>query len=191
MTYNTSKYHTVLQHILNSPEFSIDLDAGIIYRNNKPHGNYQTSGYEQGSYQLRPYNQVLLLTHRLIFLHQHGHLPDLVDHIDRDRTNNAIHNLRASNATLNAINRGRFSTRSNTGHSGITYVVTKSGKIRYRVVAAGKYLGIVDTFQQAQLIWLVSREGTIRERCKDFGVAYENYADTDETIYTRSTLPIA
>lgn len=45
------------------------------------------------------------LLHRLIFLYHYGYLPEEVDHIDRDRSNNCVENLRASNKELNQINR--------------------------------------------------------------------------------------
>lgn len=49
----------------------------------------------------------LCLMHRLIFMHQYGVLPEFVDHIDGDRTNNRIENLRSATRTENALNRKR------------------------------------------------------------------------------------
>lgn len=43
--------------------------------------------------------------HRLIFLFHHGYTPDLIDHIDCDRTNNCIENLRACTKSENGMNR--------------------------------------------------------------------------------------
>ena len=39
-------------------------------------------------------NSKMYKTHRLIFLYHHGYLPNYVDHIDNNRTNNRIENLR-------------------------------------------------------------------------------------------------
>ena len=44
------------------------------------------------------------LLHRLIFLMHQGFLPAQVDHIDLDKTNNRIENLRASDASGNRCN---------------------------------------------------------------------------------------
>lgn len=44
------------------------------------------------------------LLHRLIFLYHHGWCPDLIDHKDKDHTNNRIENLRPSDKTFNAHN---------------------------------------------------------------------------------------
>ena len=47
------------------------------------------------------------MLHRLIFMHQYGVLPEFVDHIDGDRTNNRVENLRSATRTQNAFNRKR------------------------------------------------------------------------------------
>lgn len=44
------------------------------------------------------------LNHRIIFLMHHGYLPSLIDHIDRNRTNNNIDNLRGASRRTNALN---------------------------------------------------------------------------------------
>jgi hypothetical protein len=44
------------------------------------------------------------LLHRVIFFLCHGYEPDVVDHIDRDRSNNSIENLRAATKSQNAQN---------------------------------------------------------------------------------------
>jgi hypothetical protein len=45
-----------------------------------------------------------LKLHRLFFYWHNGYLPRLVDHIDRNRLNNNVHNLREVNSSENAIN---------------------------------------------------------------------------------------
>lgn len=43
--------------------------------------------------------------HRMIYLWHHGELPKIIDHIDNDRGNNRIENLRAVTQSQNCMNR--------------------------------------------------------------------------------------
>lgn len=70
--------------------------------------------------------------HRLAWLYCHGKLPDEIDHIDGDKSNNAIGNLRAATHSQNACNTPlRKSNRlgeKNIKHDGVSYrVVIKAG----------------------------------------------------------------
>lgn len=47
---------------------------------------------------------VVTLEHRLIFLWHHGYLPKQVDHVNMEKTDNRIENLRASDASKNQMN---------------------------------------------------------------------------------------
>lgn len=75
------------------------------------------------------------LVHRLIFLYHHGHLPDIVDHIDQDYTNNKIENLRE--ATKSENNHNSSVVRSATGYRGVIYA-PHIGKYRARLIVEGK-----------------------------------------------------
>lgn len=55
------------------------------------------AGYVKGDgYRSTMINGKNYLVHRLIFLYHHGFLPEFIDHIDRNRSNNDISNLRES-----------------------------------------------------------------------------------------------
>jgi hypothetical protein len=80
---------------------------------NKPIGSVNGRGYLLYNINKKSYR-----VHRLIFLWYHGYLPSLIDHIDRNKLNNRIENLRE--ATISENNHNRDSS-SNTGHKGIHY----------------------------------------------------------------------
>lgn len=58
--------------------------------------------------------------HRLVWLWHHGWLPEVVDHIDRDKGNNRIENLRAATHTENKYNTDRKS-HNTTGAKGVVF----------------------------------------------------------------------
>jgi hypothetical protein len=65
--------------------------------------------------------------HRLIWFYHHGVWPsDSIDHIDRNRANNVIENLRECTYAENAQNRST-SSRNKSGHTGVKFH-TLSGK---------------------------------------------------------------
>lgn len=73
---------------------------------NKPIGAFH-NGYLRFGYDHRLY-----LVHRVVWLFHYGEWPDVVDHIDGDRLNNRIENLRSVDRNGNALNRRR--PKSNT-----------------------------------------------------------------------------
>ena len=70
------------------------------------------------------------LVHRIIFALNYSYLPDIVDHKDRDSTNNNINNLREATYSKNAHNSGK-SKNNTTGVKGIR--LTRNGKYEARV----------------------------------------------------------
>ena len=59
--------------------------------------------------------------HRLAWFYHHGVWPsDSIDHIDRDRSNNKIENLRECTYSENAQNRS-ISSRNKSGHTGVKF----------------------------------------------------------------------
>jgi hypothetical protein len=65
-------------------------------------------------------NKKTYQAHRLIFLMHHGYLPEMLDHIDCDRSNNKIENLRPTNNTQNQQNQ-KLSLRNKTGVKGVCF----------------------------------------------------------------------
>ncbi len=85
--------------------------------NAKRNQGYLCTSYKGKSYTL----------HRLAWFYVYGEWPDLIDHIDRDRHNNRISNLRKATYSENTMNSGIY--KSNTsGHRGVTLRKQKGRK---------------------------------------------------------------
>lgn len=90
------------------------------------------------------------LVHRLIWLYVYGYLPDQVDHIDHDRTNNRISNLREVSNLENHKNCS-VSRNSSTGVNGVC-IHKPTGKYRAYIMVNKKqiHLGLFDSLDEAK-----------------------------------------
>ena len=76
------------------------------------------------------------LAHRVIFLMHNEYLPEMIDHIDGDRTNNRIENLRAATRAQNGHNFG-LSAHNKSGHRNV-YWSNKDNRWRVHLRCNGK-----------------------------------------------------
>lgn len=107
--------------------FKHDREAGKLFWKVAP-SNVVKVGQEAGTIDSKGYRQVridgkLYLTHRLIFLLEHGYLPEFIDHKDGNPLNNRIENLREASRSEN--NRNASKRSNNT--SGIVGVHWNKG----------------------------------------------------------------
>lgn len=86
--------------------------------------------------------------HRVIYLYHHGFIPPIVDHIDRDNTNNQIDNLRGLEKYQNLLNSKKCTAKS--GIKGVYWVKGRNvwGPI-IRINNQFKYLGTTKDFFEA------------------------------------------
>lgn len=79
----------------------------------------------------------LYLAHRVVFFLAHGWVPEVLDHADTDKSNNALSNLRPADDATNQWN-VKLSPRNTTGVKGLSYdkhserwagAVTHNGKV--------------------------------------------------------------
>lgn len=86
---------------------------------------YETNdGYKQGSI-----FGVSALLHRVIYKYHFGYLPDLIDHADRNTSNNRIENLRVLSKSENALNSKKIRPDNKTGVKGVS-LDKRTGKFR-------------------------------------------------------------
>lgn len=74
--------------------------------------------------------------HRVMYLYHHGYMPKIVDHIDCDKTNNRIENLRDADATWNNTNK-KIQTNNTSGIKGISFY-PKFNRIHAQIQVHGK-----------------------------------------------------
>lgn len=85
--------------------------------------------------------------HRMVFLHQHGYLPKVVDHINHNRCDNRIENLRGCDQRLNMLNRKGPNSNNKLGILGVS-------KHRDKFVAqTPKVRKLFDTPQEASIFY--------------------------------------
>lgn len=126
-------------------------DGEIYWKVDRPYK--KTKGMKAGTTARSGYRQVCIsnstyLMHRVIFAMHHGYLPDTVDHINGDRGDNRIENLRAANRFENQWNTAK--PRNNT--SGIKGLILdkNTGKWRAQCRINGKlHIKRFDTKQEA------------------------------------------
>ena len=87
-------------------------EAGQIVGTDDGHGYLKTS-----------IKGVKYFNHRIIFLMHNGYLPPFLDHIDTNKRNNRIENLRAATITQNNHNQGRRKTNTS-GVKGVRWKAT-------------------------------------------------------------------
>lgn len=88
------------------------------------------------------------LSHRVIWKMVTGNDPEVIDHINGDKLDNRVGNLRSTDAKGNATNQKTYAT-NRTGHNGVT--VTAHGRYKAQIGNGGttEYLGCFGTIEEA------------------------------------------
>ena len=97
-------------------------------------------------------NGLLQSNHRLIFLWHHGYMPKIVDHIDGNKLNNKIDNLRVANNTQNQQN-AKINIKSTSGYKNVSLCPqTKKWAVKISVDGLRKTIGRFDDVELADLV---------------------------------------
>lgn len=135
--------------------FSYDPVTGIVSRIKKSGKNDVlgpvTHIYSDGYVRCRLMGRKLVCHRVAWFLYYGVQPPEILDHIDRDKTNNRISNLREATASLNTSNSDYCN--NSTGFKGVIKAFDKSGRPRYRSVIKSadinRWQGTYDTPEEA------------------------------------------
>lgn len=132
-------------------------------------GTVMAYSHGNGGYTSTPVNGKLYKTHRLIWLYHNGYMPEgQIDHIDRNKSNNKIENLREVSQRCNNIN-SKISKKNTSGVTGVTW--HKSKKIWQSQITIRRksyHLGSFCEFDEAVAYRLAA------EQCLEWGLCNKN-----------------
>jgi hypothetical protein len=167
--YETPLTQQALKEII-----TYDHETGIFRWINMRRGWADLSGKKAGYKEVKGYiviqiNEFQYKAHRLAWLYFYGAWPsNQIDHINGDKTNNQICNLREATTIENCRNTGAKSTNTS-GFKGVFYIKQRAKRPwQASVCIKGKmiYLGSFSTAEEASLAY----EAAAKER---FGVFYK------------------
>ena len=137
---------------------SYDPETGLFH-NKRHRGSKARVGSKAGSINTIGYSQVkvdgkLYSSHRLAWLYTYGAFPEgCVDHINRNRSDNRICNLREADKSENGQNKSLPQSNNTHGFLGVT---RDTGKWSARITTNGKtkYIGLFATPELAHAAYL-------------------------------------
>lgn len=127
-----------------------NIDGSLYWKSNyrksrigKKAGVPHSKGYVQVTYKTKLY-----MEHRIVFLMHYGYVPQLIDHINGNKADNKILNLREATLSQNAQNM-KISKSNISGIKGVTWrQCSKSWRVQISVNGKNKYIG---TFKDIEL----------------------------------------
>lgn len=110
-----------------------------------------------GRYVIR-INNILYYAHRLAWLYVYGYMPELIDHIDMDKGNNKLCNLREGTKGLNAQNKILCQSNNKTGFLGVCFA-KHANKFRASICVNRKHIkiGYFDTAKEASEAYIKAK----------------------------------
>ena len=120
-------------------------DGKLVRRNGRYAGPVKGTKTQAGYLMLKS-KDVMYYYHRVVWLWHNGDWPEnQIDHIDQDKTNNKIENLRDVTQSVNNYNRPMMG-HNRSGVNGVSY---RQGKDRWIVYMGKTYVGSFAQFDDA------------------------------------------
>jgi hypothetical protein len=117
----------------------------------------QAGGFNSYGYAKVCFNKKIYFTHRIIFLMHHGFLPKVVDHIDGNKSNNLITNLRAADHSKNVLN-AKKNILNTSGEKNVHWSKrSKKWFARVTINKKRKYVGYFDDLEDAKVAIIQAR----------------------------------
>jgi hypothetical protein len=115
-------------------------------------------GLDCHGYKRVRFNGRLYRVHRIIFLMHYGYMPKYIDHVNGNRADNRLENLREANAVENACNRAMQSNNSTKVKGVIWRKNIKHYEVSVQVNKIKHYCGIYKDLELAELVAVMARE---------------------------------
>jgi len=99
-------------------------------------------------------NRKSYLVHRIIWKLIHNEEPNIIDHIDGNKLNNRIKNLRSVTQTANLCNRNKPKKNSKSGYIGVSWHIRANRwQANINVNSKDTHLGLFDTAEEASVVY--------------------------------------
>lgn len=127
-------------------------DGFLFWKIARPHvkiGQKAGTQGDRGYWKITIANR-MYRAHRIIFLYHHGYLPTEIDHIDGDRQNNRIENLRPATRSQNLSNKG-LSNNNTSGAKNVSWCKEREKwEVQMYVNKKKTYVGRFDDLEVAK-----------------------------------------
>lgn len=90
--------------------------------------------------------------HRIIYLWNHGYLPKIIDHIDGNKENNCIENLREATQQQNCVNRKHHSNSKSPYKNVYWNKTAKKWAVVMSIKHKRNYFGVFEDLELADLV---------------------------------------
>jgi hypothetical protein len=158
MKTQTLTHHRLVELIAYEPTTGV-----FIARCRRPHsalkvGDVLGTPRKRDGYHIIGIDKVTHQAHRLAWFYVYGSWPlNQIDHINGEKSDNRIANLRDVNSSMNMQNQVVGSMKKKVGFLGVS--MHKSGKYQASIQLAGRpsYLGLYDSPEEAHTVYLTKK----------------------------------